>query len=110
MYIDFSQLPAFLGLIVLAVGTSMIGNFIGLFANAVHSHVTGTDSGTQVLKLLLIAAGSITFMVPIKIGVALVVTTIAVFSYGSVAAAGTTVVLTTGAIGLLFTLFSGSAK
>ncbi|MDP3508007.1 MAG: hypothetical protein Q8T09_08465 [Candidatus Melainabacteria bacterium] len=49
-------------------------------------------------------------MVPIKIGVALVVTTIAVSSYGSVAAAGTTVVLTTGAIGLLFTLFSGSDK
>ncbi|MBP9094236.1 hypothetical protein KBI23_24685 [bacterium] len=110
MYIDFSQLPAFLGLIVLAVGTSMIGNFIGLFANAAHSHVTGTDSGQQVLRLLLIAAGSITFMVPIKIGVALVVTTIAVLSYGSVAAAGTTVVLITGAIGLVFTLFNGSAK
>ncbi|MDQ5935419.1 MAG: hypothetical protein QG574_2725 [Cyanobacteriota bacterium erpe_2018_sw_21hr_WHONDRS-SW48-000092_B_bin.40] len=110
MYIDFSQLPAFLGLIVLAVGTSMIGNFIGLFAAAVYNHTAGKDSGHQVLKLLLIAAGSITFMVPIKIGVAFVVTTIAVLSYGYVAAASTTVLLTTGAIGLLYTLFSGSEK
>lgn len=108
MYIDFSQTPAFLGVIVLAVLASIVGNFVGLAGATIYRHARGESySGEDGLKLFALMVVSFSSMLPIKAVIALVVTAIASYSYGSVSASTGAVALITATIGFLFTFLVG---
>jgi hypothetical protein len=103
MYIDFAQIPAFIGVVVMGVIVSFIGNLIGLIIAGIIRRASGNDRSEDGLITGVMFIGCFQ-LAPAKVLIAAVAAGGTAYVVGSAAAAAGPVMLISGAIGLLFTL------